>query len=51
MNRQPYWNSKSHCDQLVQLMLVDQMLRPEINLLEEAYVNAMLKKHGHERRY
>jgi hypothetical protein len=51
MDRQPYWNSKLHCDQLVQLMLVDQTLHPEINLLEEAYVNAMLKKHGHECRY
>lgn len=51
MTRQPYWNSKSQCDQLVQLMLVDQTLHPEINLIEEAYVNAMLKKHGHECRY
>lgn len=51
ITRQPYWNSKSNCDQLVQLMLINHTLQPEINLMEEAYVNAMLKKHGHERRY
>lgn len=49
--RQPYWNSKLNCDQLLQLMLINQTLRPKINLLEEAYINAMLKKHGHECRY
>lgn len=50
LQRQPYKDSKNKCD-----IIVDNIIKgataPKVNLLEEAYINAMLRKNGYERRY
>lgn len=51
LDNQPYKDSKQKCDLIVQNLITNQHPLPELNLIEEAYVNAMLRKHGHERRY
>lgn len=50
--RQPYKDSKIICDNYVK-QLIDRpdILPPEVNLIEESYINAMLKKSGYECRY
>jgi len=50
--KQPYKDSKNKCDQIVQRVVeTNDVNMPKINLIEEAYVNAMLEKIGYERRY
>lgn len=51
LQRQPYKDSKSKCDRIVQQLMANQIQPPELNLMEEAYVNAMLRKNGYECRY
>jgi|694.fasta_scaffold14836_8 hypothetical protein len=48
--RQPYKDSKKICDQIVQNIIAGQPA-PRVTLLEESYINAKLKKSGHECRY
>jgi len=51
LKRQPYTNSKNRCDAIVQDIIRNQSPESARDLLEEAYINAHLKKYGHERRY
>jgi hypothetical protein len=51
LEKQPYKDSKLKCDQIVQQMINSPGYMPKLDLLEEAYINAMLRKDGHERRY
>lgn len=51
LKRQPYRNSKIKCDQIVQQLIENKITPPVVDLLEEAYINAMLKKSGYECRY
>lgn len=51
LNNQPYKNSKNKCDQLIQQMINNTIETPVVDLLEEAYINATLKKLGYECRY
>ena len=49
MKRQPYADSKLKCDQLlIEFMAGKITTLPKFTLMEEAYFNAQLKKHGHE---
>jgi hypothetical protein len=50
--KQPYKDSKNKCDQIIKNVIENNMMNmPKINLMEEAYVNAMLEKIGYECRY
>jgi len=51
LEKQPYKDSKSKCDHVVQQLINNRGPRPKLTLIEEAYVNAMLRKDGHECRY
>lgn len=51
LERQPYQNSKIKCDQIIRQLIEDKITPPVVDLLEEAYINAMLKKSGYECRY
>lgn len=51
LKRQPYQKSKIKCDQIVQQLISDKISPPRVTLIEEAYINAMLKKSGYECRY
>lgn len=51
LKRQPYATSKLRCDMIVQDIMRNQSTEDARDLLEEAYINAQLKKHGHECRY
>ena len=51
LEKQPYKDSKFKCDQIIQKIISNPGHIPKLTLLEEAYVNAMLRKDGHERRY
>ena len=51
LEKQPYKDSKLECDHIVQQMINDPGYTPKLTLIEEAYVNAMLRKGGYERRY
>ena len=51
LSRQPYQNSKIKCDQIVQQLINNEPITLGINLMEEAYINATLRKNGHECRY
>ena len=51
LKRQPYTHSKTRCDAIVQGTIHNQVVEEAKNLLEEAYINAHLKKYGHECRY
>lgn len=51
LKRQPYAHSKTRCDAIVQRIMQNQPADDARDLLEEAYINAQLKKYGHERRY
>lgn len=50
LQRQPYKYSKLKCDDIIQQILCGKAA-PPVNLIEESYINAMLTKQGHERRY
>lgn len=50
LQHQPYKDSKQNCDIFVQ-EIINGKQPPAVNLLEEAYINAELKKRGHECRY
>lgn len=51
LKRQPYVNSKTRCDAIVQDIINNRATEDAMDLLEEAYINAQLKKYGHECRY
>lgn len=51
LQRQPYKSSKDRCDAIVQDIICNRSTSDAQDLLEEAYINAQLKKYGHERRY
>jgi hypothetical protein len=53
VQRQPYRNSKTKCDDLVQQLQIDKnFVLPKLDLLEEAYINAKLgQNYFYERRY
>jgi hypothetical protein len=51
LQRQPYVNSKTRCDAIVQDIINNRTTEDAMDLLEEAYINAQLKKYGHECRY
>ena len=51
LKRQPYAQSKTRCDVIVQDLIQNQVAIEARDLLEEAYINAQLKKYGHECRY
>jgi hypothetical protein len=50
LEKQPHKDAKSKCDQIVKEVINGSPL-PEVNLLKEAYINAMLEEQGYERRY
>lgn len=51
LEKQPYKDSKIRCDQLVHDLAHNNISPPNITLLEEAYVNAMLKRFNSACRY
>lgn len=51
LQRQPYKSSKARCDTIVQDIICNRSTSDAQDLLEEAYINAQLKKYGHECRY
>jgi len=51
LKRQPYKHSKIKCDVMVQDIISNRPTGSARDLLEEAYINAQLKKHNHECRY
>ena len=51
LKRQPYAHSKTRCDTTVQDIINNCQQQEARDLLEEAYINAQLKKLGHECRY
>ena len=51
LKRQPYAHSKTRCNAIVQNIIQNQPADDARDLLEEAYINAQLKKYGHECRY
>lgn len=51
LKRQPYKHSKIKCDAMVQDIIANRPTSSAQDLLEEAYINAQLKKHNHECRY
>ena len=51
LKRQPYAHSKTRCDAIVQDIIHNRTAENARDLLEEAYINAQLKKLGHECRY
>jgi len=51
LKRQPYAHSKIRCDSIVQDIINNRPSEDARDLLEEAYINAQLKKYGHECRY
>ena len=51
LKRQPYKHSKIKCDAIVQDIIHNKPFDSVQDLLEEAYINAQLKKYNHERRY
>lgn len=51
LKRQPYAHSKTRCDAIVQDIIHNRETEDARDLLEEAYINAQLKKYGHECRY
>lgn len=51
LEKQPYKSSKNKCDQIVQQLIENKIAPPELNLIEEAYVNSMLRRLGYECRY
>lgn len=48
--KQPYKDSKHKCDNIVKEIIQGQKA-PQVNLLEESYINAELKRRGYECRY
>lgn len=51
LKRQPYAHSNTRCDVIVQDIIHNRETGTARDLLEEAYINAQLKKYGHECRY
>jgi hypothetical protein len=51
LKRQLYAHSKIRCDSIVQDIINNHLSEDARDLLEEAYINAQLKKYGHECRY
>jgi hypothetical protein len=51
LQRQPYAHSKIRCDAIVQNIIHGKSVDDARDLLEEAYINAQLKKYNHECRY
>jgi hypothetical protein len=51
LKRQPYIHSKFRCDAIVQDIIHNRPTNEANDLLEEAYINAQLKKYNHECRY
>jgi hypothetical protein len=51
LEKQPYKDSKLKCNHVVQQMINNSGHAPKLTLIEEAYVNAMLRKGGYECRY
>lgn len=51
LSRQPFKDSKIKCDLIVKQIIANNIDLPKVTLMEEAYINAMLKKNGNERRY
>jgi hypothetical protein len=51
LKRQPYKDSKIRCDNIVQSIIDNYQTEPARDLLEEAYINAQLRKKGYECRY
>jgi hypothetical protein len=51
LKRQPYKDSKIRCDTIVQSIIDNCQTEPARDLLEEAYINAQLRKKGYECRY
>ena len=51
LNRQRYANSKTRCDAIVKDIINNRSSDSARDLLEEAYINAQLKKYGYECRY
>lgn len=51
LKRQPYAHSKIRCDLIVQNIVHNLPAEQARDLLEEAYINAQLKKYRHECRY
>lgn len=53
LTKQPYKDSKIKCDQIVQQLINNNNYKSlnKISLIEEAYINAILQKSGHECRY
>lgn len=52
MIRQPYAHSKQKCDQIIENIINNSGMVPDVALLlEEAYINRELNRQGHERRY
>jgi len=51
LKRQPYAHSKPRCDAIVQDIINNRSTEDARDLLEEAYINAQLKKYGYECRY
>jgi hypothetical protein len=51
LKRQPYKDSKLRCDNIVQSIIDNCQIETARDLLEEAYINAQLRKKDYERRY
>lgn len=51
LTKQPYKDSKVRCDKIVADLIENNIPPPKISMMEEAYVNAMLRKNGYECRY
>lgn len=52
LDKQPFKDSKHKCDSVVQQLINNTIQLPgDLTMMEEAYVNAMLRKNGYERRY
>jgi hypothetical protein len=51
LEKQPYKDSKIKCDRIAQELINGLIVPPDLNLIEEAYVNSILRKNGHECRY
>lgn len=51
LKKQLYKDSKNKCDDIVQQIIHGLVDLPKVNLFEESYINAELKKNGYECRY
>ena len=51
MTMQPYSASKIKCDKIANELITNKIQIPKVTLIEEAYINAILTRHGYECRY